>query len=271
MECMLQEPKILVLDNDQIFLAQCQSELRKHGMLPVADKPGAAATVTSQIDQYKPDVIIADLYIGKMDSAQFIRKMQKQIGGNTPHFIILSAYKDRNLFQECCEAGAAYCMIKPIDFTVLSERIHRVCTQPKEGVKVQEPVSLPAFHQNNPTAQATNILRKVGIPAHIKGYAYLRFAITTAVHDPQVLSLVTKVLYPTIAHEFGTTASRVERSIRHAIEVAWDRGNTEAQQELFGYNAQSKRGKPTNSEFIALVADKLQVQNLSLEHTTLRL
>ena len=271
MECTLQEPKILVLDNDQTFLAQCQNELRKHGMLPVADKPGAAATVTSQIDQYKPDVILADLYIGKMDSAQFIREMQRQIGGNTPHFIILSSYKDRNLFQECCEAGAAYCMIKPIDFTILSERINRVCAQPKESVAAQDNTSPPMFHQNNPTAQATNILRRIGIPAHIKGYSYLRFAIITAVHDPQVLNLVTKILYPAIAHEFGTTASRVERSIRHAIEVAWDRGNIEAQQELFGYNAQSKRGKPTNSEFIALAADKLQVQNLSVEHANLRL
>ena len=112
MEYILQEPKILILDSDHAFLAQCQSELRKHGVLPMTVKPDAAATAASQIAQYKPDVIITDLYISKMDSAQFIQYARKQAVDNHPEFIVLSSYNDRNLFQECCEAGAAYCTLE---------------------------------------------------------------------------------------------------------------------------------------------------------------
>jgi len=264
MEHILQEPKILILDSDQTFLAQCQSELRKHGMLPVTDKPDAAAAVASQIARYKPDVIITDLYISKMDSAQFIQYTRRQAVDNHPQFIVLSSYNDRNLFRECCEAGAAYCMIKPVDFTVLSERINKVCARPKKKILIQDD-ALPIGSQNDLNVQVTRILHRIGMPAHIKGYAFLRFAIVTVTPNPDALELVTKILYPAIAEKFGTTATRVERAIRHAIEVAWERGNNEAQIELFGYDMRGNRGKPTNSEFIALISDALRIQNLSAE------
>jgi len=258
MEYTLQKPKVLILDNDQTFLAQCQSELRKHGILPVANKPGVAATVVSQIAQYKPDVIITDLYIGKMDSAQFILHTREQAVGDHPQFIVLSSYNDRNLFQECCEVGAAYCMIKPVDFVVLSARINKVCAMPKEKALIQEDALPQIFRQNDLKAQITRILRRIGIPAHIKGYSFLRFAVITVIRDPQALEVVTKILYPMIAKEFGTTATRVERAIRHAIDMAWSRGNNEAQQELFCYKMRGNRRKPTNSELIALLAETLQ-------------
>lgn len=262
MECTL-DPRILILDNDPNFLSQCKNELQKYGMSPMAGN--AAAAVTTQITQYKPDVIITDLYIGKIDSAQFIKQTRSKATDNNLQFIVLSYYNDRNLFQECCEAGAAYCMIKPIDFTVLSERIGRVCYQPKEKFPTQIDFSAPLLRQADLKSQITQVLHQVGIPAHIKGYAFLRFAILKAVEDSEVLELVTKILYPTVAREFQTTATRVERAIRHAIEVAWGRGNDEAQRALFGYTAQSNRGKPTNSEFIALIADNLRLQNRRTE------
>jgi len=264
MENILQQPKILILDSDHTFLTQCQSELRKHGMLPMVVNPDAEAAVASQIARYKPDVIITDLYISKMDSAQFIQYARKQTIDKNPAFIVLSPYNDRNLFQECCEAGAAYCMIKPIDFTVLSERINKVCSRPKEKSLVSDDV-LSVYSQNDLQAQITRILHRIGIPANIKGYSFLRFAIITVTKDPEAIDLVTKILYPTVAKEFQTTATRVERAMRHAIEVAWERGNIEEQQTLFGYSVQNNRGKPTNSEFIALVADNLRLQNLSAD------
>ena len=267
MECIIQKPKILILDSDQAFLAQCQSELQKHGMLPMADKPEAAATAASQIAQYKPDVIITDLYIGKMDSAQFIQHTRQQAVDNHPQFIVLSSYNDRNLFQECCEMGAAYCMIKPIDFVVLSARINKVCAQPKKKSLVQGETLTPIFNHIDLKAQVTRILHRIGIPAHIKGYSFLRFAVITVIKDPNALDVVTKRLYPIIAKEFGTTVTRVERAMRHAIDMAWSRGNNEAQQELFGYKMQGGHGKPTTSEFIALIADTLRIQNPSIEQS----
>ena len=264
MEYILQEPKILILDSDRTFLEQCQDELQKHGMMTMTGSPDAAATVALQIAQYKPDVIITDLYISKMDSAQFIQYTRRQDNNNHPKFIVLSSYNNPYLFQECCEAGAAYCMIKPIDFTVLSKRINKVCAQTKEKPLGLDD-TLPAYSSNDLKAQITAILRRVGVPAHIKGYALLRFAITTVTKNPEAIGLVTKVLYPVVAKEFETTPVRVERAIRHAIEVAWNRGNIEEQQALFGYTVQSNRGKPTNSEFIALVADTLRVQNYGTE------
>ena len=261
MEYTLQEPKILILDSDQAFLSQCKSELKKHGLSPMTGND--ETPLSSQIAMYKPDVIITDLYIGKTDSAQFIQETRWLLTDNDPHFIVLSSYDDRNLFQECCEAGAAYCMIKPIDFAVLSERINRVCARQKKKALLKDD-ALPMSNQSDLKTQVTKILHRLGVPAHIKGYSFLRFAIVTVTKNPDTLELVTKILYPIIAKEFGTTATRVERAIRHAIDVAWSRGNSETQAELFGREIRGTRGKPTNSEFIALIADTLRIQNLNI-------
>lgn len=264
MDSALYEPRILILDNDPAFLSQCQNELPKHGMKLMTSTP-EVVSIASQIAQYKPSIIIAELYIEKMDSAQFIHETRKQSCGNNPQFIILSSYNDRNLFRECCEAGAAYCMIKPIDFHVLLKRISKICEVQQNKMPHHIDVQMKASRQNSLVVQVSEVLHQFGVPAHIRGYSYLRFAIITALENAYMLELVTKILYPTVAREFQTTSSRVERAIRHAIEVAWDRGDPNMQKKFFGYTVKSNRGKPTNSEFIALIVDNLQVENKNPE------
>ena len=151
-------------------------------------------------------------------------------------------------------------MIKPINFSVLTELFHKVCGRQKPENEFQLNDTVTALERNDLVTQVTQMLLRIGIPAHIKGYTYLRFAIITAVKDAGAIYLVTKILYPTVAREFHTTASRVERAMRHAIEVAWDRGDIEVQSAIFGYTVNSNRGKPTNSEFIALIADNLRLK-----------
>lgn len=229
-------------------------------MADIPDMAPAAAWLTTQ---YRPDVIITDLYIGQMDSAQFIAKMQRQ-GGKDIHFFVLSSHNSKRMIQECYEAGAAYCMMRPVEFSILRERISRICSTRKDRGKQ----AMYAIEQNDLEAQVTRIMRQVGVPAHIKGYAYLRQAIIMAANDPAAMHLVTKILYPTVAKGNGTTASLVERAMRHAIDVAWHRGDLDMQNAVFGYSAKGSCGKPTNSEFIATIADSLRLNNRDMARTS---
>jgi two-component system response regulator (stage 0 sporulation protein A) len=200
---------------------------------------------------------VSDLYLGKIDGVGIIRSAKKQMPNDFPAFIMLASFTSQNLFEECCEAGAAYCMLKPIDFNALADRIKRLAdkTRRRGGAKV------PGREEGDLEAQVTKIIHQIGVPAHIKGYQYLRTAIIMAINDTEVINSVTKVLYPTVAKQYGTTSSRVERAIRHAIEVAWDRGDLDVLNSFFGYTVQNSRGKPTNSEFIAMIADNLRLKN----------
>ena len=166
---------------------------------------------------------------------------------------MLASFNNQNLFEECVEAGAAYCMINPLDFTFLAERKLK---SRRRGMAKPGDFDLES--------QVTKIIHQIGVPAHIKGYQYLRTAIIMAINDTDIINSVTKVLYPTVAKQYSTTSSRVERAIRHAIEVAWDRGDLDVLNSFFGYTVQNSRGKPTNSEFIAMIADNLRLKNKAL-------
>jgi two-component system response regulator (stage 0 sporulation protein A) len=179
-----------------------------------------------------------------------------------PDFIVFSYCVNQNLFMEAIDAGASYCMQKPFEYNVLQDRIMRIYRNRQNTYKSQfgddhkymmEPKDLEE--------QVTSIIHKIGVPAHIKGYQYLRTAIMMTVEDCDLINSVTKILYPTVAKRYQTTASRVERAIRHAIEVAWDRGDLDTLNAYFGYTIQNDRGKPTNSEFIAMISDNLRLKN----------
>src|SRR3712207_1268950 len=191
-----------------------------------------------------------------------------------PRVIVLSAVGQDRITQRAITLGADYYVVKPFDMDVFTKRIRQMFNNTissdeiKKTVSMEMPVTMTVKNENNQQggpfdleAEITNIIHEIGVPAHIKGYMYLREAISMVVENVELLSAVTKELYPSIAKKYNTTASRVERAIRHAIEVAWGRGQVETINKLFGYTIHNDKGKPTNSEFIAMVADKLRLKN----------
>ena len=198
-----------------------------------------------------PDLLVMDVMLPGMDGISVLRQLQKQ--GDAPMTILVSGFVSDRMLAEASELGAAYFLPKPFETATLLDKMR--------GLFLKAPQeSLPSLK-----TMVTSVIHEIGVPAHIKGYQYLREAIMITVRDMDVINAVTKVLYPEVAKRFATTPSRVERAIRHAIEVAWDRGDLDTLQRFFGYTVSNTKGKPTNSEFIALIADKLQLQLKSTE------
>ncbi|NLJ76222.1 MAG: sporulation transcription factor Spo0A [Peptococcaceae bacterium] len=206
------------------------------------------------IEETKPDVVVLDVIMPHLDGIGVLEKLLPDLSDDKPKIIMLTAFGQESVTQRAVEFGADYYILKPFDFNVLATRIRQLA----EGVNVSEYIT-PAKTKNLDIS-VTNIIHEMGVPAHIKGYHYLRDAILMVIGEVGLLGAVTKELYPMIAQKFQTTPSRVERAIRHAIELAWDRGNVEMMAKFFGYTINLERGKPTNSEFIAMVADKLRIE-----------
>ena len=222
------------------------------------------------ITNTKPDVVLLDVIMPHLDGLGVLEKVANSKLVNAPIFIMLSAVGQDKITQKAISLGAQYYVVKPFDIEILTRRIREV--------KYYQPINRNNFYTNemkqsyieiNPAekksqenleALVTNIIHEVGVPAHIKGYQYLREAIIMVVNDIDVINQITKQLYPEIAKKFSTTPSRVERAIRHAIEVAWGRGQADTVESIFGYTISAAKGKPTNSEFIAMIADKLRLE-----------
>ncbi len=198
------------------------------------------------------DIIICDLWIPGLDGIGIIRAL-KPIYTDTS-FILMSPINKNNILMEATEAGADICILKPFSESSLLSHIKALS---KVRVKEKEEI-IPG--RPDIESQVTKIIHQIGVPAHIKGYQYLRSAILMTIDDNEIINSVTKVLYPSVAKRYKTTTSRVERAIRHAIEVAWDRGDVDTLNSYFGYTIQNSRGKPTNSEFIAMIADNLRLK-----------
>ena len=199
-----------------------------------------------------PDVVVMDAILPHMDAIELMKKVQAS-GGKRPQFIVTSAYDNPFIEKQVMQGGAAYFMLKPFEISALGERITSLTQGGMTGRN--------APGTENMEIVVTDVIHQLGVPAHIKGYHYLREAILSSIEDPELLESVTKLLYPTVAKRFDTTSSRVERAIRHAIEIAWDRGNLDTLNAFFGYTVNTCKGKPTNSEFIALITDKLRLQH----------
>ena len=197
----------------------------------------------------------------KLDGLEVLRRLQAE--GAACHVIVLSGFVNGKVIAECSALGVDYFMPKPCDVGALLSRVRQLCAgtaQPAEAGVDCRALSPERRQEADLEAVVTDIIHEIGVPAHIKGYQYLREAIILTIHDMDMINAVTKVLYPEVARRFGTTPSRVERAIRHAIEVAWDRGDVETLQKFFGYTVSGIKGKPTNSEFIAMIADNLSLQ-----------
>ena len=213
-----------------------------------------------------PDIVILDIIMPKMDGLTLMEKVKEDPRIiDLPAFFVISAVGQEKIAEQAFEAGAEYYLMKPFDNQVFLDRLRRyqeknnmaeMTVLENRGIDNPKPVSQKELEQ-----EVTDMIHEIGIPAHIKGYQYLRNAILLSVNDVEMMGSVTKVLYPTIAKMYSTTPSRVERAIRHAIEVAWGRGKMDTIDELFGYTISRGKGKPTNSEFIALIADKIRLEH----------
>jgi len=221
----------------------------------------ACDIITSKL----PDIVVLDIIMPHLDGLGVLERINSTKMKKRPLFIILSAVGQDKITQRALALGAEYYMVKPFDMDVLVSRIRQLKDNPQSAVIKPEGSSemTSMYHASSKKSlevEVTNIMHEIGVPAHIKGYQYLRDAIMMVVKDLDIINSITKQLYPTIAREYNTTPSRVERAIRHAIEVAWSRGKVEALDSLFGYTVSLGKGKPTNSEFIAMVADKLRLE-----------
>lgn len=207
----------------------------------------------NKINEVHPDVVLFDLFLTRLDGISVMRHIRKG-NGPCPLFIAFSNFRSALLEQEAMNNGASYFVLKPYNIKDLTENITMLMNTKNIAVS-------GGFSQNvNMEVKVTEILHQIGVPAHIKGYHYLRDSILMSIEKPEIINAVTKELYPSVAMKYETTSSRVERAIRHAIEVAWDRGDVDVLNSYFGYTIHNSRGKPTNSEFIAMISDKLRLQ-----------
>ena len=246
---------LLVCENDderrRLGKSLENSGFRSLGMA----KDGAEAI--SMIAEGSYDLVITDLWLSGLDGIGIIKNARNLDLKKKPAFIMMSPINKQGLLMEASEAGADFCILKPFEFSSLLTYVESVIKHRamENGARADKLSELPDME-----AQVTKIIHQIGIPAHIKGYQYLRCAILLTIDNSDIINSVTKVLYPTVAKRFGTTTSRVERAIRHAIEVAWDRGDVDVLSSYFGYTILNSRGKPTNSEFIAMISDKLRLK-----------
>lgn len=250
---MEQKEKIIICSENAEERRRLIEGLHAYGFKAI-DEVSSGDIAVDRIKRMKYDLAIIDLWIPKIDGISIIRAAHSDERCNTA-FILLSPIAKSNILIEATEAGADICLIKPVDNTSLIGHIHSLLNI-KTGSVQRGPLAVPSDMES----QVTKIIHQIGVPAHIKGYQYLRSAILMAIEDDEIINSVTKVLYPTVAKKYGTTTSRVERAIRHAIEVAWDRGDVDTLNSYFGYTIQNSRGKPTNSEFIAMIADNLRLK-----------
>ena len=258
-----QRIKVLIADENNDFRHAIRENLIRAG-IDVVDETDSGFDVLTKIKRSTPDVVIIDVWLPSLDAVQVIKKSKTlfQNPANIPDFIVISYCSNPNIFAEAIEAGAAYCMGKPFEYATLIERIARIYKNRQSAYKNQIMNGIQyAQEPSDLESQVTEIIHRIGVPAHIKGYQYLRTAIMMTIEDNDLINAVTKVLYPAVAKKYQTTSSRVERAIRHAIEVAWDRGDIDTLNAFFGYTIQNERGKPTNSEFIAMLADNMRLKN----------
>ena len=248
--------KVMVADAGEDFRSLMCDTLSAEGDMEVVGTAADGAEALALLERETPDVLLLDLVLPRIDGIELLRRMAER--GVQPVTMVVSAFYNQRMISRCAELGAYYFIPKPCDVAALTEQIRR-------SVRDEPALRLPAVTETRAgepdlETTVTEVIHEIGVPAHIKGYQYLREAILLTINDMEVINAVTKVLYPAVAKKYGTTPSRVERAIRHAIEVAWDRGDLETLQKFFGYTVSNIKGKPTNSEFIAMIADHLSLR-----------
>ncbi|GAA4709737.1 sporulation transcription factor Spo0A [Brevibacillus fulvus] len=257
--------EVLLADDNREFVSLLEEYINSQHDMQVVGIAYNGNDVIRLLEERIPDILILDIIMPHLDGLAVLEQMQTMRLSPQPKIIMLTAFGQEEITKKAVELGASYYILKPFDMEILAQRIRQMNISPTANssfVSSQvKPGNNLAIKGRNLDASITNIIHEIGVPAHIKGYLYLREAITMVYNDVELLGSITKVLYPDIAKKFNTTASRVERAIRHAIEVAWSRGNIDSISNLFGYTISNTKAKPTNSEFIAMVADKLRIEH----------
>ena len=267
----MENVNVVIVDDNPMILNTLDEVISSEAGLSVIGRADNGKDAIDMIKDTQPDVVLLDLVMPQMDGITVVENIKKKTSMlKNPAFIILSAVGGEQMTEEAFQAGANYFLMKPFDKDILVNKIRRIGKRPvrpvpgkvleaplKAATPEEAAINREEYMKEHLETDITKMLHELGIPAHIKGYQYLRDAISMVVRDREMMEAVTKILYPEIAKKNYTSSSRVERAIRHAIEVAWGRGSLEVIDELFGYTISTGKGKPTNSEFIALIADKI--------------
>lgn len=267
----MENVNVVIVDDNPMILNTLDEVISSEAGLSVIGRADNGKDAIDMIKDTQPDVVLLDLVMPQMDCITVVENIKKKTSMlKNPAFIILSAVGGEQMTEEAFQAGANYFLMKPFDKDILVNKIRRIGKRPvrpvpgkvleaplKAATPEEAAMNREEYMKEHLETDITKMLHELGIPAHIKGYQYLRDAISMVVRDREMMEAVTKILYPEIAKKNYTSSSRVERAIRHAIEVAWGRGSLEVIDELFGYTISTGKGKPTNSEFIALIADKI--------------
>lgn len=267
----MENVNVVIVDDNPMILNTLDEVISSEAGLSVIGRADNGKDAIDMIKDTQPDVVLLDLVMPQMDGITVVENIKKKTSMlKNPAFIILSAVGGEQMTEEAFQAGANYFLMKPFDKDILVNKIRRIGKRPvrpvpgkvleaplKAATPEEAAMNREEYMKEHLETDITKMLHELGIPAHIKGYQYLRDAISMVVRDREMMEAVTKILYPEIAKKNYTSSSRVERAIRHAIEVAWGRGSLEVIDELFGYTISTGKGKPTNLEFIALIADKI--------------
>jgi len=270
----LQRIEVFLADDNREFTNLLSEYIQEQDDMTVIGVAYNGEEVIRQLEETRlvPDVMILDIIMPHLDGLGVLEKLRDMNLSPMPKIIMLTAFGQENITQRAVQLGASYYILKPFDMDVLANRIRQLAgSSAQPSISTGSQSSSGSSHRSNIVpisgkpknldANITSIIHEIGVPAHIKGYQYLREAITMVYNNIEILGAITKTLYPAIAEKFKTTPSRVERAIRHAIEVAWTRGNIDSISHLFGYTINIAKSKPTNSEFIAMVADKLRIEH----------
>lgn len=247
--------KVLLADDDRGFCTALEQELAADADIEILGSCDSGNQLRDRIRELAPDVVIMELTLPDVYGLTLLRELKENPPEKIPTVFVVTGFVSTEVAAECCSMGVSFMMRKPVDLKALHERVKQYGGRKNaiNGVRISDgSVEIEL--------KVTNIIHQIGVPAHIKGYQYLREAIIMTINDMEAINAITKVLYPSVAKKFHTTSSRVERAIRHAIEVAWDRGDVDVLQEYFGFTVSGSKGKPTNSEFISMVADKLRLE-----------
>ncbi len=255
---MTNQLKVLLAADRSDFADTCVKALQEKGCF-VTTVVKEGNHVVAAVEKHMPDVLLMEAFMPGLDALGVMNKLNVVCSSGKPVVCVVSGVNNSFFEQQILSAGADYYFIKPIDADIIAERVMLLVSSKKQDSAFSD------FSGRNETQSGlevtvSEIMHQIGVPAHIKGYQYLREAIILSVNNTEMMNSVTKLLYPTVAKTFNTTSSRVERAIRHAIEVAWDRGDVDVLSSYFGYTIQNTRGKPTNSEFIAMISDKLRLK-----------
>ena len=265
----MEKIEVAIADDNERMIHMLGSMIESDNELDLVGQADNGKDIYDIIKEKEPDVVLLDIIMPKEDGLTVMERINRDDSMKKhPVFIVVSAVSQERITEDAFNLGAYYYILKPFDNDMVLRRIKNL----KHGVRGSVPklaAKSSSEHvmqllERNLEMDVTNVIHEIGVPAHIKGYQYLRDAIIMSVNDMEMLNSITKILYPTIAKKHQTTPSRVERAIRHAIEVAWSRGKLDAIDEMFGYTVNSGKGKPTNSEFIALIADKIRLEYRTL-------